>query len=108
VGQQHGAKADGVVLCGHLPELRRVGQALAEELNLNVQILDSLDDLDVTPQAMADRAVDYAPALRLATAVTSLPPPVETPRRGRWFGRTAATFAILVGVLLAGRFRTLA
>jgi hypothetical protein len=51
--------------------------------------------------------VDYAPALRLATAVTFLPP-VDTPRRGRWFGRAAATFALLLGVALTARFRLLA
>jgi hypothetical protein len=60
---------------------------------LEVEILDSLDGLDVTPRALADRAADYAPALRLATAVTSLPVG-ETTRRG-WWGRAAATFALV-------------
>jgi hypothetical protein len=107
VGKQLRVRVDSVVLCGDLPDLRLLGKALAEELNLKVETLDSLDDLDVTPSAMADRALDYAPALRLAAAVTSLPPG-ETPRRGRWFGRTAATFAFVIGVLLAGRFRPFA
>ena len=106
VGRQLGAKIDGVVVCGDLPDLRPLARALAEEIGLKVETLDSLDDLDVTASAMADRAPDYAPALRLAAAVTSLPP-VDTPRRGRWFGRAAATFAFVVGIL-AGPFRLLA
>jgi len=100
VGRQLGVGVDAVVMCGDLPDLRLLSKPLAEELKLKIETLDSLDDLDVTPSAMADRAVDYAPALRLATAVTSLPP-VDTPRRGRWFGRAAATFALLLGVALA-------
>jgi hypothetical protein len=101
VGRQLGVNVDGVVVCGDLPELRMLAKPLHEELKIKVETLDSLDDLDVTPSAMADRAMDYAPALWLATAVTSLPP-VDTPRRGRWFGRTAATFAFVVSVALAG------
>ena len=107
VRRQLGVKLDGVVICGDLPDLRLLSKALAEELGLQVETMDSLDDLDVTPSAMSDRAADYAPALRLATSVTSLAP-VDAPRRGRWFGRTAATFAFLIGVVLAGAFRLLA
>jgi hypothetical protein len=103
VGGQLGVNVDGVVICGDLPDLRLLVKPLNEELKLKVETLDSLDDLDVTPSAMADRAVDYAPALRLATAVTSLPP-VDTPRRGRWFGRAAATFAFVLSVALSGAF----
>jgi hypothetical protein len=103
VGKQLGVDVDGVVMCGDLPELRLLASPLTEELNLKVETLDSLEDLDVTPSAMADRAEDYAPALRLATAVTLLPP-VDTPRRSRWFGRAAATFVVVVGVALAGTF----
>jgi hypothetical protein len=101
MARQQGVTVDGVVMCGDLPELRLLAKPLSEELNLAVETLDSLDDLDVTASAMADRAVDYAAALRLAAAVTFLPPD-ETPRRGRWFGRTAATFAIALGLALGG------
>ena len=107
VGRQLGVRLDGVVICGDLPDLRPLSRALAEEIGLKVETLDSLEDLDVTASAMADRAPDYAAALRLATAVTSLPP-VDTPRRGRWFGRTAATFGFLLSLVVAGAFRPLA
>ncbi len=99
VGRQLGVTVDSVVMCGDLPDLRLLAQPLHEELQLKVETLDSLDDLDVTPSAMADRAMDYAATLRLATAVTTLPPG-DTPRRGRWFGRTAATFAIVLSAAL--------
>ena len=96
VRRQHGVEVDTVVTCGDLPDLRSLTMPLIEELDLEVEILDSLDGLDVTAAALADKAADYAPALRLASAVTLLPP-VDAPRRG-WWERGAATFA-LVGVL---------
>jgi hypothetical protein len=95
VRQQHGVEVGAVVTCGDLPDLRSLTMPLIEELDLEVEILDSLEGLDVTPAALADKAADYAPALRLAGAVTSLPP-VDAPRG--WWDRAAATFA-LVGVL---------
>ena len=91
VGRQWGARVDSVALCGDLPDLRLLAKPLHEELGLTVETLDSLEELDVTASAMRDRAADYAPALQLAAAVACLPP-ADTTRRGRWFGRAAATF----------------
>jgi hypothetical protein len=101
LGRQLGVQVDGVVMCGALPDLGSLVVPLAQELALKVETLDSLEDFDLTPAARADRAEDYAPAVWLATAVTALPP-VTTPPRIRWFGRAAATFAVVVGIGLAG------
>ena len=103
LGRQLGVQVDGVVMCGALPDLGSLVVPLAQELALKVETLDSLEDFDITPAARADRAEDYASALWLATAVAALPP-VDTPPRIRWFGRAAATFAVVVGIGLASTF----
>ena len=96
VRKQHGIAVDGVVTCGDLPDLRSLTMPLIEELDMEVETLDTLEGLDVSPAAVAQRAVDYAPALRLAAAVATLPGTTDPPRT-RWWGRAAA-----VGVLIAG------
>lgn len=97
VRAQHGITVDCAVTCGDLPDLRSLTMPLIEELDLEVETLDSLDGLEVSPSAVLHRAVDYAPALRLASAVAALPP-VDTPHRTRRWGRAAAVALAVVAV----------
>jgi hypothetical protein len=97
VRERYGAEVDGAVTCGNLPDLRSLTMPLIEELNLEVEPLDTLDGLELSPAAMAQRAVDYASALRLASAVTALPP-VHPPQRARWWVGAAAALVAIAGV----------
>jgi hypothetical protein len=94
---QHGVTVDGAVTCGDLPDIRSLAMPLIEELDLEVETLDTLEGLDVTPAAVSQRAVDYAPALRLAAAVTALPGTNDPPRHG-WWGRAAAAAVLLAAI----------
>lgn len=67
VRQQSGRTVDRVVTCGDLPDLRSLTMPLIEELDLEVETLDSLDGLDVSA-AVADQIGDEAQAVRLAIA----------------------------------------
>ena len=67
VRQQSGRTVDRVVTCGDLPDLRSLTMPLIEELDLEVETLDSLDGLDVSV-AVADQIGDQAQAVRLAIA----------------------------------------
>jgi hypothetical protein len=67
VRQQGGLTVDRVVTCGDLPDLRSLTMPLIEELDLEVETLDSLDGLDVSA-AVADQIGDQAQAVRLAIA----------------------------------------
>ena len=65
--RKHGIAVDAVVTCGNLPDLRSLTMPLIEELDLEVETLDSLEGLVVKPTA-AERLAELAPALRLACA----------------------------------------
>jgi hypothetical protein len=90
----HGVAVDSIVTCGDLPDLRSLTMPLIEELDMEVETLDTLEGLDVTPAAVSQRAVDFAPALRLAAAVTALPG-TKNPPRTRWWGSAAAVAVLL-------------
>lgn len=94
VKAEHGLAVESVFTCGALPELRSLTMPLIEELDLEVETLDTLDGLDVAPDAEAT-AVEHAPALHLA-AVAAAAAPLEAPR-SRWWGRSAAVLVILLG-----------
>jgi hypothetical protein len=97
----HGTTVDGVVTCGDLPDLRSLTMPLIEELDLEVETLDSLEGFEVTKSALADRAIEHAPALLLAAAATTLAP-VSPSRAGRWWRRgTAAVIFITLGTWFA-------
>lgn len=97
VRAEHNTAVDCAVTCGDLPDLRSLTMPLIEELDLEVETLDSLDGLQVTPSAEADRAAEYAPALRLACAVTALPVSPHSGGVRSWFRPAAAGVAIVAG-----------
>lgn len=62
-----GVPVRAVVTCGNLPDLRSLTMPLIEELDVEVETLDSFEGLTVTPPA-AERLTDVAAAIRLACA----------------------------------------
>jgi hypothetical protein len=65
--REKGAPVVAIVTCGNLPDLRSLTMPLIEELDVEVETLDSLEGLAVKPQ-QADRLADLAPAIRVACA----------------------------------------
>ena len=65
--REKGGRVDTIITCGNLPELRSLTMPLIEELDLEVETLDSLDGLIVKPE-MRDRFRELAPAIRMACA----------------------------------------
>jgi hypothetical protein len=64
---ENGTRIDAIVTCGNLPEIRSLTMPLIEELDVEVETLDSLEGLTVKPDAV-DRLADVAASLRLACA----------------------------------------
>jgi hypothetical protein len=65
---ERGVNVDAIVTCGDLPDLRSLTMPLIEELDIEVETLDSLDGLDVMAPATTGAIGEKAPALRLACA----------------------------------------
>ena len=70
VRASHGASVDAVVTCGDLPELRSLTMPLIEELDLEVETLDSAEGLRAARNVKPERLMEAAPAIRLACAAT--------------------------------------
>jgi hypothetical protein len=109
----HAARALGfpigaVVTCGNLPDLRSLTMPLIEELDVEVETLDSLDSLDglVVKPAAAERLTEMAAAIRLACAgvIARATRPWDGSRlaavhRTRALIRAAALVALLAGLV---------
>jgi hypothetical protein len=65
--RQKGTTVDGIITCGNLPDLRSLTMPLIEELDIEVETLDSLEGLVVKPEA-ADKLSETAQSIRLACA----------------------------------------
>lgn len=68
VREAHGLSVGLVVTCGDLPDLRSLTMPLIEELDMEVETMDSTEGLQATSRASASQVAVLAPALRLATA----------------------------------------
>jgi hypothetical protein len=71
----YGVTVTTVVACGNLPNLRSLAMLLIEEMDLEVETLDSDELLD--PSMASGATIENIPSLQLAAAVAS---PGETPR----------------------------
>jgi hypothetical protein len=98
VRQSHGLPVEAVVTCGDLPELRSLTMPLIEELDLEVETLDSMDGLHAAGKATLDRFGELAPALRLAVAA-ALAPVARSPRTSNL--RAAMGIAAAVALIAA-------
>ena len=76
----HGATVNVAVTCGNLPDLRSLTMPLIEELELEVETLDSAEGLVPTGSARTDRFEESAPALRLAIAAACSSAPAQARR----------------------------
>jgi hypothetical protein len=68
VREADGATVSLIVTCGNLPELRSLTLPLIEELDIEVETLDSTAGLLAGRNLRAGEFTDLAPAVRLATA----------------------------------------
>lgn len=93
VRASHGAEVESAITCGDLPDLRSLTMPLIEELNLDVETLDSIDGLILTAAARSQRAAELAPALRLACAAAAGAVP-ERRHVTAWLKAAAAVIAI--------------
>jgi hypothetical protein len=92
-----GATVTTVITCGDLPELRSLTMPLIEELDLEVETLDSTEGLRAVGKARLERFAESAPAIRLACAAALSP---GTPARGvaRGWVRAAAGFVLFAAL----------
>lgn len=99
-----GTRVEAVVTCGNLPDLRSLTMPLIEELDVEVETLDSLEGLEVAPD-VADRLADTAPLIRLACAGTiarSTRARDAGKRRRHHLGRWLRVAAVIAGICAVG------
>jgi len=100
--KQKGTTVDGIVTCGNLPDLRALTMPLIEELDIEVETLDSLEGLTMKPE-LADKLSEVAPAIRLACAgaFARETRTVDEAKRRRVRQNTRAAVVLRVAALLA-------
>ena len=73
VKSQHEVPIEHAVTCGDLPDLRSLTMPLIEELDLEVETLDSADGLVISPTARREHLPDSLASVRLACAAAAGP-----------------------------------
>jgi hypothetical protein len=101
--REKGAVIDAIVTCGNLPEIRSLTMPLIEELDVEVESLDSLEGLIVSPDAL-DRLSEAAASLRMACAGVIARPTrrwdeSKRPSGPRALLRLAGAAAVILAVL---------
>jgi hypothetical protein len=99
-----GTRVEAIVTCGNLPDLRSLTMPLIEELDVEVETLDSLEGLEVAPD-VADRLADTAPLIRLACAGTiarGTRARDAGERRRHHVGRWLRAAAVILGICAVG------
>jgi hypothetical protein len=99
---QYGAIVEVAVTCGNLPDLRSLTMPLIEELDIEVETLDSTEGLLSTGSARTDRFAESAPSLRLAVASAVAASPARRSLASRPIVRATAAAAIVAVALWAG------
>jgi hypothetical protein len=101
VRASHGITVDAVVTCGDLPELRSLTMPLIEELDMEVETLDSTEGLRAVGKARFERFAESAPGIRLACAAAlALPSGRESAVQSLM--RSAAAIGIIAALAWAG------
>jgi hypothetical protein len=99
--RDQGSPVDAIVTCGNLPDLRSLTMPLIEELDVEVETLDSLEGL-IVARNIDERLGDAASSIRLAcaAAVARGTRPRDSSRR--WRARAASWLiaAVALAVLL--------
>jgi len=100
--REQGSSIDAIITCGNLPDLRSLTMPLIEELDVEVETLDSLEGL-IVAREISDRLGDEASSIRLACAGATArgTRPMDTSRR--WLMRAASWLiaAVALAALLA-------
>ena len=99
VRANHGKRVDTVVTCGDLPDLRSLTMPLIEELDLEVETLDSPEGLRASKPLTTEQLTEMAPAIRLATAAAVMS--IEHDRSASALPAIAAMALLAAGVWLA-------
>ena len=73
VRSKFGVPVEAAVTCGDLPDLRSLTMPLIEELDVEVETLDSAEGLMIPPLARRDHLPDSLAAVRLACAAAAGP-----------------------------------
>jgi hypothetical protein len=103
VRKAHGQPVCLVVTCGDLPRLRSLTMPLIEELDVEVETLDSTDGLEAASQASRSRVEELAPSLRLVTtAARADDTRTSTHPLFPALARLAAGAAVIAGVVWVG------
>jgi hypothetical protein len=106
VRSSYGASVETAITSGDLPDLRSLTMPLIEELDLEVETLDSSEGLHAAGRARSDRFAELAPVLRLAAAAATAP--VRRRRRipvmGRMLRFAAAAAIVATAASLAYRY----
>ena len=92
-----GISVEAAVTCGDLPDLRSLTMPLIEELDLEVETLDSTDGLRAVGKAKAERFAESAPAIRLACAA-AMAHSKQRPSATRWAAGVAAAIALVAAL----------
>ena len=89
-------RVNAIVTCGDLPDLRSLTMPLIEELDIEVETLDTLDGIGVEGAAAGDAIAEQAPAIRLACAAAA-GSAASGSERWRLVAAAVVLLAILVG-----------
>jgi hypothetical protein len=92
-----GEKIGTVTTCGDLPDLRSLTMPLIEELDLEVETLDSTEGMQAVGSARLQHFAESAPAIRLACAAALYMPSSDQAAWPSWT-RVAAGLAILAAL----------
>ncbi|OFW11288.1 MAG: hypothetical protein A3H96_16435 [Acidobacteria bacterium RIFCSPLOWO2_02_FULL_67_36] len=100
VRSMHGAIVEAAITCGDLPDLRSLTMPLIEELDIEVETLDSPAGLRPRGRAKDSRFSELVPSIRLACAAATAPTQRKRPLVALL--RAAAVIACGVGIGLVG------
>jgi hypothetical protein len=92
--ESRGLAVEQAVTCGDLPDLRSLTMPLIEELDVEVETLDSTEGLRAVGKARTERFAEAAPAIRLACAV-ALAPSKSRGSATRSVARVAAALGVI-------------
>jgi hypothetical protein len=97
VHARYGIRVGSAVTCGDMPDLRSLAMPLIDELDLEVDTLDSAAGLTIAEEAGGRSLLDAAPAVRLVCAALDAPQPasrlVASPQLIR---RAAAVLSVML------------
>jgi hypothetical protein len=96
VQSRYGIRVGGAVTCGDMPDLRSLAMPLIDEVDLEIDTLDSASGLTIAEEAGGRALLDAAPAVRLACAALDAPPPATRIVAPQMIRRAAAVLSVML------------